>query len=88
MAGAGAYLWEAGEVVTAANLNQYVQDQVVMRFANAAARTAAFGGAGEPVLAEGMVTYLMDTDSVEVYDGAAFVAIAGGANVLEVQVFS
>jgi hypothetical protein len=41
MAGAGAYLWEAGEVVTAANLNQYVQDQVIAVYADSAARDAS-----------------------------------------------
>jgi hypothetical protein len=61
-------------------------DQTVMRFADAA-RTAAFGGAGEPTLAEhGM--------SVEVYDGSSFIAIGGGGSgdtadiVIGTQVFS
>jgi hypothetical protein len=88
MAGAGALLFTSGQQLTAAQVNTYLMDQAVMRFANAAARTAAFGGAGEPVLAEGMMSYLMDTDSVEVYDGSAWVGISGGADVLQVQVFS
>ena len=88
MAGLGTKLWVAAEVLTAAGVNGYLQDQVVMRFASAAARTAAFGGAGEPTLAEGMMSYLMDTNSVEVYNGAAWVAIGGGADILQVQVFS
>ena len=79
MAGAGAYLWEAGEVVTAANLNQYVQDQVIAVYADAAARTAAYGGVGEPVLAEGMFSYLDDTDAFEYYDGSAWGAVSAGA---------
>ena len=88
MAGAGALLFTSGSVLTAAQVNTYLMDQSVMRFADAATRTAAFGGAGEPTLAEGMMTYLMDTNSVEVYNGTAFVAIGGGADVLQVQVFS
>jgi len=36
-----------------------------MVFADSAARTAALSG----VLAEGMVSYLQDTNSLEVYDG-------------------
>lgn len=65
-----------------------------MRFADEAARTAAFGGVDEPVLAEGMMSYLMDTDSVEVYDGSAWVSVGGGGSgdsdqiILGVQVFS
>jgi len=94
MAGAGAKLFTSGSVLTAAQVNTFLMDQAVMRFADAAARTAAFGGAGEPVLAEGMMSYLMDTDSVEVYDGSAGVGIGGGGAgdsdqiVLAVQVFS
>lgn len=45
-----------------------------MRFANAAARTTALSG----VLAEGMVSYLMDTDAVEVYNGTSWVPTATG----------
>ncbi len=88
MAGAGAKLFTSGSVLTAAQVNTYLMDQAVMKFADAAARTAAFGGVGEPVLAEGMMSYLMDTDSVEVYDGSAWIGISGGADVLQVQVFS
>ena len=88
MAGAGAKLFVSGDVLTAAQVNTYLMDQAVMRFANEAARTAAFGGTGEPVLAEGMMSYLMDTNSVQVYDGSAWVAVSGGADVLQVQIFS
>lgn len=88
MAGAGAKLFVSGAVLTAAQVNTYLMDQAVMRFANEAARTAAFGGVGEPVLAEGMMSYLDDVNQVQVYDGTQWVAIAGGADVLQVQVFS
>ena len=88
MAGAGAKLFVSGAVLTAAQVNTYLMDQAVMRFANEAARTAAFGGTGEPVLASGMMSYLIDVASVQVYNGSAWVAIGGGADVLQVQVFS
>jgi len=94
MAGAGAKLFTSGAVLTAAQVNTYLMDQSVMRFADEATRTAAFGGVGETVLAEGMVSYLMDTDSVQVYDGSAWVSIGGSASgdsdqiVIGVQVFS
>ena len=88
MAGAGAKLFTSGSVLTAAQVNTYLMDQAVMRFANEAARTAAFGGAGEPVLASGMVSYLIDIASVQVYNGSAWVAIGAGADILQVQVFS
>jgi hypothetical protein len=88
MAGAGAKLFTSGAVLTAAQVNTYLMDQSVMRFANEAARTAAFGGTGEPVLASGMVSYLIDVASVQVYNGSAWVAIGGGADILQMQVFS
>ncbi|NBR70485.1 MAG: hypothetical protein EBT75_00045 [Proteobacteria bacterium] len=73
MAGAGAYLWEAGDVVTAADLQQYVQDQVVAVYANSTARNAAYGGAGEPTLAEGMFCFLKDSDTLQYYNGSSWV---------------
>ena len=94
MAGAGAKLFTSGTKLTAAQVNTYLMDQSVMRFADEASRTAAFGGTGEPTLAEGMMSYLMDTDSVQVYDGSAWVSVGGGGTgesdqiVLGVQVFS
>ncbi len=88
MAGAGAKLFTAGSKLTAAQVNTYLMDQSVMRFADATARSAAFGGADEPTLAEGMVSYLMDTNTISVWDGSAWVGVGGGADVLQVQVFS
>ena len=88
MAGAGAKLFVSGDVLTAAQVNTYLMDQSVMRFADAASRTAAFGGAGEITLAEGMVSYLMDTNAISVWDGSAWVGVGGGADILQVQVFS
>ena len=94
MAGAGNKLFTSGSILTANEVNTYLMDQAVMRFADEATRTAAFGGAGEPTLAEGMMSYLMDTDSVQVYDGSAWVSVGGGGSgdsdqiVLGVQVFS
>jgi hypothetical protein len=87
MAITGTKLWASGDVVTAADVNQYLMRGVKV-FANAAARTAAYGGAGEPTLEAGEMSYLLDTLSVEVYNGTAWVAISGGADVLQVQVFS
>lgn len=44
-------------------------------FTDASARTAAYGGVGEPTLEEGECSYLLDTNSVQVYDGSAWVAV-------------
>ena len=78
MAGAGYKLFQTGDVLTAAQVNTYLNEQTVMVFASAAARTTALTS----VLAEGMMSYLQDTNSVEVYNGTAWVAVGGGASPL------
>lgn len=71
MAGAGYKLFSTGDVLSASDVNTYLQQQTVMVFASAAARTTALAS----VLAEGMVTYLKDTDVVEIYTGASWVSL-------------
>ena len=78
MAGAGYKLFNTGDVLTAAQVNTYLNEQTVMVFADSAARTTALSG----VLAEGMMSYLQDTDSVEVYDGTSWTAVGGGSSPL------
>lgn len=72
MAGLGGKNWTFEEEVTSSDVNGFLADQVVMRFADATARTAGFGGAGEPTLAEGMVSYLDDANRVDYYNGSAW----------------
>lgn len=69
-----------GEVLTAVNVNDFLMEQSVMKFADSAARDSALGTAvgGSNALREGMLSYLDDTDSVEVFDGSAWGAIAAG----------
>lgn len=70
MAGAGFKTFTAGEVLTASNVNTYLQEQTVMNFAGTAARASAL-----PSPSEGMVSHI-GGGTVEVYDGAAWVDIA------------
>jgi hypothetical protein len=88
MAGAGAKLFVSGDVLTAAQVNTYLMDQTIMRFATTSARDAAFGGSGEPVLAEGMFCYIDADNKLYYYDGSAWKEFSSGADVLQVQVFS
>ena len=78
MAGAGYKLFATGDVLTAAQVNTYLMQQTVMVFASSAARTSALSG----VLAEGMVSYLQDTNTLEVYDGAAWIGATGDITAL------
>lgn len=68
MAGAGYKFFQTGEVLEASEVNNYLMQQTVMVFADASARTTALSG----VLAEGMISYLQDTNKVEVYDGSSW----------------
>jgi hypothetical protein len=70
MAGAGYKLFATGDVLTASDVNTYLQQQTVMVFDDAAARTTALTG----VVSEGMVSYLKSTNVVEVYDGSSWVS--------------
>ena len=58
----GRKIFTAGEVLTASNLNTYVADQVVFVFAGSAARASGIGTA-----TEGMLSYLEDTNRLEVF---------------------
>lgn len=78
MAGAGYKLFATGDVLTAAQVNTYLMQQTVMVFASSAARTSALSG----VLAEGMVSYLQDTNTLEVYDGSAWIGATGDITAL------
>lgn len=69
MSGSGWREWTAGEQLTAAKMQNFLQDQSVMRFADASSRTTALSG----VLAEGMISYLDDTNVLEFYDGSSWV---------------
>lgn len=77
MAGAGYKLFVSGDVLTAAQVNNYLQQQVTMVFANSTARTTALSG----VLAEGMMSYLQDTNAVEVYNGSSWVNVGNSGDI-------
>ena len=70
MAGAGYKLFVNGNTLSASDLNTYLQQQTVMVFADSTARTTALSG----VLSAGMISYLTGTNSLETYNGSAWVA--------------
>ena len=88
MAGAGAKLFTSGTKLTAAQVNTYLMDQSVMVFADSTARDASFGGAGEPSLSEGMICYLLDSNSLFYYSGSSWSALGEDDQfILSSQVF-
>jgi hypothetical protein len=73
-AGLGYKEFTTGDVLTAADANGYLASQVVMVFADAAARTSAITSPQE-----GMISYLKDTNATQYYSGSAWVSIDSGS---------
>lgn len=92
MAGAGAKLFTSGSVLTAAQVNTYLMDQTIMRFATTTDRDNAFGGVGEPTLAEGMFCYIDADNTTYYYTGSAWTTLSNPVdddqNILANQIFS
>lgn len=80
MAGAGFKDFTVGQVLTSAEVDQYLMQQTVMVFDSASARNTALTG----VVAEGMFSYLKDTNSTEYYDGAAWVSVSNPGDITAV----
>lgn len=70
MAGSGRKVWAADEVLAAADLQDYIQDQVVFVYNSASARTS-----GILAPTEGMISYLKDTNALEMFDGSSWVNV-------------
>jgi hypothetical protein len=73
-AGLGYKEFTTGDVLTAADANGYLASQVVMVFADAAARTSAITSPQE-----GMISFLKDTNATQYYSGSAWVSVGGSS---------
>lgn len=73
-AGLGYKEFATGDVLTAADANGYLASQVVMVFADSAARTTAITSPQE-----GMISYLKDTNATQYYSGSAWVGVGGSS---------
>lgn len=76
----GYKVWGIGEIVEAGDFQSYIQNQTVMKFASSATRASSLGTA----VVEGMVSYLLDTNSVEYYTGAAWTPISNPGDITAV----
>jgi hypothetical protein len=75
----------AGEVLTAAEMTQV--NTGIPVFATTTTRDAAFGGAGEKVLAQGQYAYIEATSALMVYSGSAWATVgASGLTLVKAQV--
>jgi len=72
--------WAIGEVVEADDFQTYIQNQAVQNYAGTAARTAALG----TFVAEGMVSYLADTNTLQFYNGTAWENVSSPGDITAV----
>jgi hypothetical protein len=72
MSGLGRKVFNSGDILLASEVQGYLQDQAVMVFADSTARGSAI-----PSPSEGMLTYNLDTGSLELYDGSSFIGVGG-----------
>lgn len=68
----GVYNWNQGEVLDAADLNEFLGNQVIARFTNTAARTAAYGVANAPALQAGLFAWTEDNGRLYYYNGTSW----------------
>lgn len=68
--------WTPGEILTANNVQNYLQNQTVMVFASSSARSSA-------VLTplEGMLTWLQDSNKYQYYDGSDWADLIAASSV-------
>ena len=71
--------WTTGQVLTSTSMNQ-VGDSTVNVFDDSSARSTAISSP-----TEGMVTYLKDTNKLEIYTGAAYVSMRASTSRSTVQ---
>jgi hypothetical protein len=76
----GYKVWGIGEIVEAGDFQSYIQNQAVMKFADSAARSAALGTA----VANGMVSYLVSTGTLEYYNGTIWTAVSNPGDITAV----
>ena len=69
---AGWFDFVNGQTLPASRVQNYLMDQSVMVFADSAARSSALYG----VTTEGMVSYLLSTQILEVFNGTSWVSTA------------
>ena len=67
----------AGQVLTAAEMTQV--NTGIPVFATTTTRDAAFGGAGEKVLAEGQFAYIEASDTTQYYNGSSWQSVGASA---------
>ena len=79
--GAGFKVWSTGDLVNASDFNNYLQEQVIMVFADASARNSAISSAEE-----GMFAFLKDTNTLTFYNGSSWASFIGEGDITGVTI--
>jgi|TARA_B100001939_G_scaffold221091_1_gene190266 hypothetical protein len=74
--GAGFKVWSTGDLVNASDFNNYLQEQVIMSFADSSARDSAISSPEEA-----MFCFLRDTNTLQFYDGSAWQNFIGEGDI-------
>ena len=81
MAGAGFKVYATGDLITATELNTFLQEQVIMVFADSSARDSAVSSPSE-----GMFCYLKDTNVLQFYNGSSWASFIGEGDITGVTI--
>lgn len=77
----GFKVWSTGDLVNASDFNNYIQEQVIMTFANSTARDSAVSSPEE-----GMFCYLADTNVLQYYDGSSWASYIGEGDITGITI--
>tara|TARA_R100000654_G_scaffold43561_5_gene69782 strand:+ start:510 stop:980 length:471 start_codon:yes stop_codon:yes gene_type:complete len=81
LAGAGFKVYATGDLITATEFNTFLQEQVIMVFADSSARDSAVSSPSE-----GMFCYLKDTNVLQFYSGSAWASYIGDGDITGVTI--
>jgi len=81
LAGAGFKVYATGDLITATEFNTFLQEQVIMVFADSSARDSAVSSPSE-----GMFAYLKDTNALMFYNGSSWASFIGDGDITGVTI--
>tara|TARA_R100000655_G_scaffold99933_2_gene144131 strand:+ start:2986 stop:3504 length:519 start_codon:yes stop_codon:yes gene_type:complete len=77
----GFKVWTTGELVNASDFNNYIQEQVIMGFADSSARDSAVSSPEE-----GMFCFLKDSNTLQFYNGSSWASFIGDGDITGVTI--
>jgi len=78
---AGFKVWTTGDLISATDFNNYIQEQVIMTFASSSARDSAVSSPEE-----GMFCFLTDSNTLQFYNGSSWASFIGEGDITGVTI--